>query len=78
VCESPDHFAAKCPNRKGGKTSANMVISETGGTLGYGNLLSTVLSIWQSCDGGLIRGLIYMHVLMFSYFLLIRSERLPP
>jgi hypothetical protein len=32
VCESPDHFAAKCPNRKGGKKSTNMVISESGGT----------------------------------------------
>ena len=27
VCDNPDHFAAKCPNRKG-KNSANMVISE--------------------------------------------------
>ncbi|CAN6298820.1 unnamed protein product [Urochloa humidicola] len=35
VCGSEDHFAGKCPNRKGAK-SANMVISETGGTSGYG------------------------------------------
>ena len=31
VCDSMDHFAAKCPNRKGNK-SASMVISEPGGT----------------------------------------------
>jgi hypothetical protein len=47
VCESPDHFAAKCTNRKGGKKSANMVTGETGGTSGYDNLLPTVLSICQ-------------------------------
>ena len=47
VCDSPDHFAAKCPNHKG-KKSANMVISEPGGTLGYGNLLPTVLSLFCS------------------------------
>ena len=44
VCESPDHFAGKCPNRKGNKKSANMVVSEDG-TSGYGNLLPTVLSV---------------------------------
>ena len=44
---STEHFAAKCPNRKG-KDSANMVISESGGTSGYGNLLPTVLSVFCS------------------------------
>jgi hypothetical protein len=48
VCESSDHFTAKCPNRKGGKKSANMVINEAGGTSGYGNLLPTILSVCQS------------------------------
>ena len=47
VCDSPDHFAAKCLNRKG-KKSANMIISEPGGTSGYGNLLPIVLSIFCS------------------------------
>jgi len=47
VCESPDHFASQCPNCKGRK-SANMVISEAGGTSGYGNLLPTVLSVCYS------------------------------
>ena len=47
VCESPDHFAGQCPNRKG-KKSANMVISEAGGTSGYGNSLPTVLSVCYS------------------------------
>ena len=49
VCDSPDHFAAKCPNRKG-KKSANMIISEPGGTSGYDNLLPTVLSVFCSPD----------------------------
>jgi len=47
VCDSPDHFAAKCPNRKG-KKSANIVISETGRTSGYGNLLPTVHLVFCS------------------------------
>ena len=47
VCASTEHFAAKCPNRKG-NDSANMVISEPGGTSGYGNLLPTVLSVFCS------------------------------
>ena len=47
VCDSPDHFAAKYPNRKG-KKSANMVFSEPGGTSGYGNLLPTVISVFCS------------------------------
>jgi hypothetical protein len=45
VCESPDHFAGKCPLRKGVK-SANMVISKAGGTSRYGNLLPTILSVF--------------------------------
>jgi hypothetical protein len=39
----PDHFDARCSNRKGGRKFANMVISEAGGTSEYGNLLPTVL-----------------------------------
>ena len=45
VCASTEHFAAKCPNRKG-NDSANMVISEPGGTSRYGNLLPTILSVF--------------------------------
>ena len=47
MCASMEHFTAKCPNGKG-KDSANMVISEPGGTSGYGNLLPTVLSVFCS------------------------------
>ena len=77
MCASTEHFAAKCPNRKG-KDSANMVISEPGGTSGYGNLLPTVLSVFCSPNGGLTLVLIFMFVLMLLYFLLNRSEGLPP
>jgi hypothetical protein len=51
-CGSTEHFAAKCPDRKDKKDgkSANMVISETGGTSGYGNPLPTVLSVCHSPD----------------------------
>jgi len=49
VCDSTDHFAAKCPNRKG-KKSTNMIISEAGGRSGYDNLLSTVLSVFCSSE----------------------------
>ena len=47
MCASTDHFAAKCPNRKG-KNSANMVINEPGGTSGYDNSSPIVLSVFCS------------------------------
>jgi hypothetical protein len=47
VCASTEHFATKCPNRKG-NDSTNMVISKPGGTSGYGNLLPTVLLVFCS------------------------------
>jgi hypothetical protein len=53
VCESPDHWAKKCPNRKGRKpqpkqkTSDMVVSSSGGGTSGYGNL-PYVLLVFQS------------------------------
>ena len=47
MCDSLDCFAAKCSNRKG-KKSANMVISEAGGTSEYSILLPTVLSVFCS------------------------------
>jgi Zinc knuckle. len=49
VCGKPRHWAKNCPDRKD-KKSANMVISEGGGTSGYGNFLPTVLSVFHSPD----------------------------
>nr|AAU44091.1 putative polyprotein [Oryza sativa Japonica Group] len=49
VCGKPGHWAKNCPDRKD-KKSANMVISESGGTSGYGNFLPTVLSVFHSPD----------------------------
>jgi hypothetical protein len=56
VCGSTDHWASACSDRKfkqekklaQEKKSVNMVVSETEGTSGYGNLLLTVLSVCQS------------------------------
>ena len=77
MCDCPDHFASKCPNRKG-KKSANMVISEAGGTSGYGNLLPTGLSVLCSPEWWMDTGLIFMFVLIFLCFFLTRPEGLPP
>nr|CAD41546.2 OSJNBb0091E11.16 [Oryza sativa Japonica Group] len=49
VCGKPRHWAKNCPDRKD-KKSANMVISEGGGTSGYDNFLPTVLSVFHSPD----------------------------
>jgi hypothetical protein len=52
VCGSLDHWAKKCPSRKGRKPqleqkTVNMVVSGSGGrTSGYGNL-PYVLSVFQ-------------------------------
>jgi accessory gene regulator protein AgrB len=77
VCESLDHFVAQCSNHKD-KESANMNISEAGGTSGYNILFPTIISIFIHLNCGLTRGLIFMYVLTFLYFLLIRLEGLPP
>jgi hypothetical protein len=53
VCGSIDHWASACPDRKfkqekkpaQEKKTVNMVVSETEGTSGYGNLLPIVLSV---------------------------------
>jgi hypothetical protein len=47
TCGGPDHFVAKCPNRKYRKApkTTNMVVSEDGGTTGYGNFVPTVLLV---------------------------------
>jgi hypothetical protein len=53
VCGSPNHWAKKCPNRKGRKhqteqKTVNMVVSNSGGgTSGYNNL-PYVFSVFQS------------------------------
>nr|ABF93649.1 retrotransposon protein, putative, Ty1-copia subclass [Oryza sativa Japonica Group] len=49
VCGKSGHWAKDCPERKDRK-SANMVISEGGGTSGYGKILPTVLSVFHSPD----------------------------
>ncbi|EEE69506.1 hypothetical protein OsJ_28953 [Oryza sativa Japonica Group] len=46
VCGKSRHWAKYCPERKDIK-SANMVISEGGGTSGYGKLLPIVLSVFS-------------------------------
>jgi hypothetical protein len=52
VCGSEEHWASECPDRKFKqelKKSANMVTTDTEGeTSGYGNHLSTVLSVCNS------------------------------
>jgi transposase InsO family protein len=76
VCASTEHFAAKCPNPKG-NDSANMVISEPEGILGYGNLLPTVFQFFVHLNGGLTLVLIFIFVLMLLCFLLTRTAGLP-
>ncbi len=49
MCGKPGHWAKDCLEHKD-KKSANMSISEGGGTSGYGNFLPTVLSICHSPD----------------------------
>nr|AAV44166.1 putative polyprotein [Oryza sativa Japonica Group] len=49
VCGKSGHWAKDCPERKDRK-SANMIISEGGGTSGYGKILPTVLSVFHSPD----------------------------
>jgi hypothetical protein len=50
VCGSMEHWASQCLDCKfkQEKKSMNMIISEAGGTSGYGNLLPTVLSVCKS------------------------------
>nr|AAM19019.1 putative polyprotein [Oryza sativa Japonica Group] len=49
VCGKSGHWAKDCPERKDRK-SANMIISEGGGTSGYGKILPRVLSVFHSPD----------------------------
>ena len=65
MCNYPNHFATKCPNRKG-KKSTNMIISEARGRSGYGNLLSTVLSVFVHPSGG--SHWVNIHVCAYFFF----------
>ena len=77
MCASTEHFAAKCPNCKS-NNSANMVISEPGGTSGYGNLLPTVLSVFSSPEWW-VDTAANIHICAdASLFFLTKSEGLPP
>nr|CAE03674.1 OSJNBa0042N22.18 [Oryza sativa Japonica Group]CAE76045.1 B1248C03.4 [Oryza sativa Japonica Group] len=49
MCGKSGYWAKDCPERKDRK-SANMVISEGGGTWGYDKILPTVLSVFHSPD----------------------------
>jgi hypothetical protein len=82
MCGSPNHWAKKCPNRKGRKPqpdqkTTNMVVSSsTSGTSGYGNL-SYVLSVFQSTTWWLDSGA-NVHVCydasLFSYYQVERDS----
>jgi hypothetical protein len=79
VCGQPGHFAAKCSDRQGARKIVNMVIGETAaGTSGYGNYLPQFFQFVVHLSGGLIQELIFMCVVMFPCYLLIRSAGLPP
>jgi hypothetical protein len=80
TCGSPDHFAAKCPDRNDRKApkTTDMVVSEGGGTTGYGNFLPTVLLVCSSPAWWIDRVLIFMNVLTFLCFLLTRLGGLTP
>jgi hypothetical protein len=81
VCGSPNHWAKKCPNRKGRKhqteqKTANMVVSNSGGgTSGYNNL-PYVFQCFNLPLGGLILVQMFMCVLMFHCSLLTRLPRI--
>jgi hypothetical protein len=48
TCGLEGHFAKECKDNKYRPKSANMIISKTGGILGYGNYLPTFLSVCHS------------------------------
>ena len=49
LCGEPGYWVKDCPERRDKqKKAVNMVVSEPGGTSGYGKFLPTVLSVFQS------------------------------
>jgi len=56
TCGKPGHYARECEEAKWkpNKKTANTVETDAG-TIGYGNLLSTVLSVYHSPDWWLIQ-----------------------
>jgi hypothetical protein len=54
------------------------MVEADGGTLGYDNLLPIVLLVYCSPDWWVDKGPIFICVLIFLYFLLIKSEEVPP
>jgi hypothetical protein len=82
VCRSPDHWAKKCPNHKGGKPqlelkTAKMVVSSSGGgTSGYGNLLYVIL-VFQSTSWWLDSGAnvhVFSDASLFSSYQVARDS----
>jgi hypothetical protein len=76
MCGSPDHWAKKCPNRKGRKPqpeqkTTDMVVSSSGGgTSGYSNL-PYVLLVFQSTTWWLDSGAnvhVYSDASLFSSY----------
>jgi hypothetical protein len=80
TCGKTGHFARDCPDAKwkpSQKKLVNMVEAE-GGASGYGNLLHTILLVFNSPDWWIdTRANIHVCVDK-SLFLLIRPGRLPP
>jgi hypothetical protein len=79
TCGKPGNYARECEETKWkpNKKTVNTVEIDAG-TVGYSNLLPTVFQFAIHLIGTLIQVQIYMCVLMFLCFLLIRSGGLPP
>jgi hypothetical protein len=79
TCGKTGHYARECliPKWKLNEKSANMVEAYEG-TLEYGSLLPTFFLFVIHLIGGLTLKPIFMCVLVFLYFLLIRSGEVPP
>jgi hypothetical protein len=82
VCGSTDHWAKKCPHRKGRKPSpeqktANTVTMAGVETSGY-NSIPSAFSVFQSTSWWLDTGANVHVFLMLPYFLLTRPLRILP
>ncbi len=74
MCVLSRHWAKDCPDHKD-KKSANMVISDGGGTSWYGNFLPTVRYVFHSPKWWVDTG---GCVLIFPCFIFIRLGEVPP